>query len=138
MKLAAVIQDTWSVYEVLNPRGDTVLGDIAGGKDWDRCAAFLAHAARHGPEAFAENRTHHVGDDPKVWQFDVTGTLRLLYFYDAGRVIVLTKCFYKAGGKSGKTPKTFVKAAQQVYVAYEKAKLAGALEFIEGEEDEDQ
>ncbi len=137
MKLAAVIQHTWKVYEVLSARGDTVLGDVAtGGKDWARCAAFLEHAAQHGPEAFPENRTHHVGDDPKVWQFDVTGTLRLLYFYDEGRVIVLTKCFYKQGGKSGKTPKALIKSAQKLFEQYQEAKAAGTLEIDEGENDE--
>ncbi|WP_232457886.1 type II toxin-antitoxin system RelE/ParE family toxin [Burkholderia ubonensis] len=124
---------------MLNARGDGVLADISTEKDMDRCVAFLEHAARHGPEAFGENRTHHVGDDPKVWQFDVTGTLRLLYFYDEGRVVVLTKAFYKSGGKSGKTPKALIKAAQKLYTDYMRAKQANTLEIEEiddGDEDE--
>ncbi|WP_347880642.1 type II toxin-antitoxin system RelE/ParE family toxin [Cupriavidus gilardii] len=125
------------MYEVLNARGDGVLEGFVGDKDAERCFAFLGHAAQHGPEAYAENRTHHVSDDPKIWQFDVTGTLRLLYFYDAGKVIVLSKLFYKAGGKSGKTPKTLIKAAQQMFAEYEAAKKNGTLEYDEGEEDED-
>ncbi|WP_321914784.1 type II toxin-antitoxin system RelE/ParE family toxin [Paraburkholderia sp. J11-2] len=113
------------------------MSDIEDEKDLHRCLAFLEHAAKNGPEAFAENRTHHVGDNPKVWQFDVTGTLRLLYFYDDGRMIVLTKTFYKSGGKSGKTSKSLIKAAQKTYADYLKAKRDGTLEFIVGDEDED-
>ena len=139
MRVEAVIKDAWSIYEVLNARGDRALDDLEE-CDMERCLAFLEHAAKHGPEAFAENRTHNVCDDPKIWQFDVTGTLRLLYFYDDGRMIVLTKMFYKAGGKSGKTPKAPLKAAKDAYEAYQTAKEKGALELIEidGEEDEDQ
>jgi phage-related protein len=136
--VAAVIREAWSICEVLNARGDGVLADIEDEKDFNRCVAFLEHAAKHGPEAFAENRTHHVSENPKVWQFDVTGTLRLLYFYDEGRVIVLTKMFYKSGGKSGKTSKALIKAAQKVYSDYVEAKRKGTLEFIDGDQDEDQ
>ncbi|MHA7685892.1 type II toxin-antitoxin system RelE/ParE family toxin [Cupriavidus sp. PET2-C1] len=125
------------MYELLNARGDGVLAGLATAKDAERCFAFLEHAAKHGPEAFAENRTHHVCDDPKIWQFDVTGTLRLLYFYDAGKVIVLSKLFYKAGGKSGKTSKDLIKAAQKVHAEYQAAKQDGTLEYVEGEDDED-
>jgi hypothetical protein len=135
LRVAAVIQEAWTIYELLNARGDGVLTDL--GRDAERCYAFLEHAARNGPEAFADNRTHHVCDDPKIWQFDVTGTLRLLYFYDAGRVIVLAKLFYKAGGKSGKTPRELIKAAQKAYADYVSAKEAGTLEIDDGEDDED-
>jgi hypothetical protein len=100
LKIAVVFRDAWSIYEVVNERGDGVLSDIIGTEDESRCLAFLEHAAANGPEAYAENRTHNVADTPKVWQFDVTGKLRLLYFYDAGRIVVLTRCFFKAGGKS--------------------------------------
>ncbi|WP_211606134.1 type II toxin-antitoxin system RelE/ParE family toxin [Paraburkholderia nemoris] len=139
MRVEAVIKDAWSIYEVLNARGDPALADIDDESDCDRCLAFLEHVAKNGPEAFAENRTHHVCDDPTIWQFDVTGTLRLLYFYEEGRMIVLAKMFYKAGGKSGKTPPATIKAAKKVYGEYQKAKKAGTLELVEidGEEDED-
>ncbi|WP_197326073.1 type II toxin-antitoxin system RelE/ParE family toxin [Ralstonia solanacearum] len=136
MRVAAVIQDAWTIYELLNARDEGVLADL--GADAGRCVAFLEHAAKHGPEVFAQNRTHHVSDDPKIWQFDVTGTLRLLYFYDAGRVIVLAKLFYKAGGKSGKTPRSLIKAAQSAYTDYLVAKENGTLEIVEGDDDEDQ
>ncbi|MBR7956111.1 type II toxin-antitoxin system RelE/ParE family toxin [Burkholderia cenocepacia] len=139
MRVEAVIKHAWSVYEVLSARGDRALDDIKDG-DLERCWAFLEHVAMHGPEAFAENRTHDVCDDPKIWQFDVSGTLRLLYFYDDGRMIVLAKMFYKAGGKSGKTPKAHINAVKEAYTEYQKAKRNGTLELVEidGEEDEDQ
>ncbi|WP_254221735.1 type II toxin-antitoxin system RelE/ParE family toxin [Burkholderia multivorans] len=114
------------------------MDDIKDG-DIERCWAFLEHVAMHGPEAFAENRTHDVCNDPKIWQFDVSGTLRLLYFYDDGRMIVLAKLFYKAGGKSGKTPKAHINAVKEAYKEYQEAKKNGTLELVEidGEEDED-
>ncbi|MCM2537733.1 type II toxin-antitoxin system RelE/ParE family toxin [Burkholderia glumae] len=138
MRIEAVIKEAWSIYEVLNARGDRALDDLHEA-DMDRCMAFLEHAATHGPEAFAENRTHNVCNDPKIWQFDVTGTLRLLYFYEDGKMIVLTKMFYKAGGKSGKTPPALIKAAKLIYGDYQNAKLHGTLELIEidGEDYED-
>jgi hypothetical protein len=138
LRVEAVIKDAWAIYEVLNARGDRALDDLD--EDAERCFAFLEHVAKNGPEAFAENRTHDVCDDPKIWQFDVTGTLRLLYFYDDGQMIILCKMFYKPGGKSGKTPDAPVRAAKKLYAAYQAAKANATLELIEidGDDYEDQ
>lgn len=124
------------MYECVDARGEGVLLDIHP-KDRLRCLAFLEHVAGHGPEVFADNRTHHVGEEPKIWQFDVVGKLRLLYFYDEGKVVVLSKSFYKEGGKSGKTPKQLIKAAQLLYREYLAAKLAGTLVYLSGVDDGD-
>ncbi len=78
-------------------------------------------------------------DEPKIWQFDVTGTLRLLWFYDEGRVVVMMQCFYKQGGKRGKTPQKLVRKAQRLCDCYFAAKRNGTLEIkSEGSNDEDQ
>ena len=99
-------------------------------KSLHRLAAFIERVAAHGPEAFPENRSHEVNSDPKIWQFDITGTLRLLYFYDEGRIVIATRAFVKAGGKSGQTPRAVVKAAIQDRSDYFAAKQKNSLTYL--------
>ncbi|OXI38822.1 hypothetical protein CFB84_27870 [Burkholderia aenigmatica] len=135
--MASVIISTWSVFELLSERGDPVLSGVKPG-DLSTCFAFLKHVSDHGPDSLPHNRSHHVStDEPKIWQFDVTGTLRLLWFYDEGKVVVVSHCFYKQGGKKGTTPRNVVARAQDTYRKYFEAKQSGSLE-IEEDNDEDQ
>jgi Phage derived protein Gp49-like (DUF891) len=131
VRIAAVIKGDWTVYELLNERGDGLLAGAEPGPDTKRMWAFLAQVAEHGPESFGENRCHHVAADPKIFQFDVTGTLRFLWFYDRGHVVVLVRCFYKEGGKRGKTPPHLIDAAQAVFASYSAAKANNTLDIIE-------
>lgn len=139
MRIAAVYQDKWTIYEVLDEREIGVLGDVKHG-DVSQCLAFLEKVAENGPTWLPQNRSHHVCDDePKIWQFDVTGTLRLLWFYDEGKVVVVASCFYKEGGKKGKTPPRLVRKAQRVHQSYFDAKAKNTLSIEEeDQEDEDQ
>lgn len=109
-----------------------MLGEVKP-SEMPQCLAFLAKVAEHGPMSLPENRSHHVStDEPKIWQFDVTGTLRLLWFYDEGKVVVVSHCFYKAGGKKNTTPRKLVAQAQAAHQEYFGAKATGSL-TINGE-----
>jgi len=138
LHIAAVIQDVWSVVEVLSERGDGVLTDVKP-PDVASLVAFMKKVAAHGPASLPDNRSHHVStEDPKIWQFDVTGTLRLLWFYDEGRLVVVAGCFYKQGGKKKTTPRALVSQAQTTYRQYFEAKANGTLHIEIEDEDEDQ
>ncbi|MDR7006055.1 type II toxin-antitoxin system RelE/ParE family toxin [Paraburkholderia strydomiana] len=126
------------MFEQLDERGDGVLAAVKQG-DLDKCFAFLQKAAEYGPASLPDNRSHHVStEEPKIWQFDVTGTLRLLWFYDEGKMVVITQSFYKAGGKKGTTPRKLVNQAQDTYRRYFEAKERGELEIVEEDSHEDQ
>lgn len=131
MKLGLLAQSYWTVYEVCSEREDGVFHHLKlDDKSLHRLAAFIERVAAHGPEAFPENRSHEVNSDPKIWQFDITGTLRLLYFYDEGRIVIATRAFVKAGGKSGQTPRAVVKAAIQDRSDYFAAKQKNSLTYL--------
>ncbi|AET90656.1 hypothetical protein BYI23_B000490 [Burkholderia sp. YI23] len=136
--MAAVISDVWSIYELLNDRGDAVLSGVRE-DEMSACLAFLAKVSVHGPASLPDNRSHHVStDEPKIWQFDVTAKLRLLWFYDAGKLVVVSHCFYKQGGKKNTTPRDLVEAAQGVFRQYFADKANGNLQIEDGSDDEDQ
>ncbi|MFM0210421.1 type II toxin-antitoxin system RelE/ParE family toxin [Paraburkholderia sediminicola] len=104
-----------------------------------KCTAFLKKAAEHGPASLPDNRSHHVStEEPKIWQFDVTGTLRLLWFYDEGKMVVMTQSFYKPGGKKSTTPRKLVVQAQDTYRRYFEAKASGELDIVDEDTHEDQ
>lgn len=107
--------------------------------DMSKCIAFLQKAAEHGPASLPDNRSHHVStEEPKIWQFDVTGTLRLLWFYDEGKMVVMTQSFYKPGGKKSTTPRKLVVQAQDTYRRYFEAKASGELDIVDEDTHEDQ
>lgn len=64
---------------------------------------------------------HHIAGE--IWEF-IQGDLRLLYFYERGRVVVCSHGFLK---QSRKTPQSEIARAEQWQERYRTARAAGRL-----------
>ncbi|WP_018719258.1 type II toxin-antitoxin system RelE/ParE family toxin [Arhodomonas aquaeolei] len=91
----------------------------------DGMVALLAHIAQDpkGPRELPDKLCHQVGDH--LWQF-TKGRLRLIWFYDGGRVVVCAHAYFK---KSQKTPNRELEAACKVREAYLAARERGELMY---------
>lgn len=124
-------QGTYRILAACDTRGDCALldflDDLGGGleKDGDRMLAVLEKVAQQGP--LQNNKVSHKIDGD-IWEF-IQGRLRVLYFYDEGRVVVCTHGFVK---KTQKAPKGEIATANRVREQYLAAKRQGSL-FIEEE-----
>lgn len=78
-----------------------------GEADRNRVIALLDLVAERGPRALPSDRCHDVDKDNSIFQFRV-GTIRIMWFYDDGHVIICTHAFVK---KRQKTPKREVERA---------------------------
>lgn len=103
------------------------LGDQVAG-DKRRMMAFLDWVA-HQPNGPPKNPevSHQVDSGHGIWQF-TKGRIRVLWFYDEGRVIVLSHGFVKA---TRQTPSEEIGRAVAAVTAYFQAKRTGKLRFIE-------
>lgn len=103
MRLEVVRSGLWQVLAVCTERGSCPLleflsgleGCLAG--DGRRMLALLARVAEQGPPRNTEV-SHQVGD--AIWEL-IQGRLRVLWFYDVGRVVVCSHGFVK---RTRKTP----------------------------------
>lgn len=84
----------------------------------------LEAIADHGPQYLPEI-SHQI--EPDIWQTE-QGRLRVLWFYDRGRVIVCTHGFVK---KTQKTPESERALARQVLWEYRSAKAGGTIQILE-------
>jgi phage-related protein len=66
-----------------------------------------------------------VGD---IWEL-IAGRLRVLWFYDQGRLIVCSHAFVK---RTRKTPPSEIDRAQAVFDTYQNAKRSGTLKVEDG------
>ena len=60
----------------------------------------------------------------EIWEL-IAGRLRVLWFYDEGRVVVCSHGFVK---RTRKTPLGEIDRAHAVYMAYQNAKKSGRLD----------
>jgi phage-related protein len=129
MRLKLVARALWTLYAVCSDRGEcpleTFLADRSQlGKDKDRMLRRLEAIADHGPQYLPEI-SHQI--EPDIWQTE-QGRLRILWFYDRGRVIVCSHGFIK---RTRKTPEGEKALARQVLWEYRAAKAAGAIRILE-------
>lgn len=124
-------QGTYRIFAACDNRGDCALldflADLGAGleKDGDRMLTVLEKVAQQGP--LRNDRVSHKIDGD-IWEF-IQGRLRVLYFYDEGRVVVCTHGFVK---KTQKAPKGEIATANRVREQYHAAKRQGNL-YIEEE-----
>lgn len=83
----------------------------------------LEAMADHGPQYLPEI-SHQI--EPDIWQTE-QGRVRLLWFYDRGRVIICARGFIK---KTRKTPESERAMARQMLREYRAAKAAGEIRII--------
>ena len=90
--------------------------------------ALLDRIAFKGPPKNTEI-SHQIKE--RLFEF-IQGRLRVLYFYDEGRIVICTHGFVK---KSQKTPQSQVEHALQVMKRYFEDKKIGEIQICEEEGD---
>lgn len=130
MKLRRVRGAQWDVLAICSPRGDCPLLEFLGGleaqlaSDARAMLRLLSFTAEQGPPHNVE-LSHKIAGE--IWEL-VAGQLRVLWFYDAGRVIVCSHGFVK---RTRKTPVSEIERARIGYEAYQAAKRARAITIVE-------
>jgi len=95
-------------------------------KDCDRMLALFEKVALTGPPRNMEI-SHQLKD--KLFEF-IQGRLRVLWFYDEGRIIICTSGFIKKGQK---TPRNEMEHAIQIMNEYFEDKRRGEIKICEEE-----
>ena len=129
MKLRRVRWAKWDVLAICRPRGDCPLLDFLGGleaqlaTDGRAMLRLLSFTAEQGPPRNVEV-SHKLGGE--IWEL-IAGRLRVLWFYDEGRLVICSHGFVK---RTRKTPTGEIDRAQAAYNAYQAAKRDRSL-FVE-------
>src|ERR1700730_3495864 len=130
MRLRRVHRARWDVLAVCGPRGDCPLLEFLAGLE-ARLAAdgramlrLLAFVAEQGPPRNVET-SHKIAGE--IWEL-IACRVRVLWFYDAGRLVVCSHGFVK---RTRKTPGGEIERARSAYEAYLAAKRSATLE-VEG------
>ena len=130
MRLRRVRGARWEVLAVCGARGDCPLLDFLAGLE-ARLAAdgramlrLLAFVAEQGPPRNVET-SHKIAGE--IWEL-IAGRVRVLWFYDAGRLVVCSHGFVK---RTRKTPAGEIERARSAYEAYLAAKQSATLEVEE-------
>ncbi len=113
----------FTVYAWGDEKSCEVLGFLEqlvadGDSDAERILNLINRTADHG----APRNIQHcrpLGDD--IYEFKAPNTARVLWFYDAGRIIICTHGFSGKRGR-GKTPKSEIERAKGVRELYLKEK----------------
>jgi hypothetical protein len=93
-------------------------------KEWPKLVRILDYFAELGPPK-DEEKSKFLRDE--IFEFRTKGGLRLLWFYDEGRVVICVNGYIKQGQK---TPNAEIDAAIQWKNDYLTAKRAGTLKDI--------
>lgn len=117
MRLEQVGAGRWTVLAVCSERGDCPLleflaglgGDLA--RDGRRMLALLDRVAAGGPPRNVEISRQLA---PGIWEL-IQGRLRVLWFYDEGRLVIATHGFVK---KTRKAPAAEIERAKVGRDAY--------------------
>ncbi len=133
MKLRRVHKEQWDVLACCTDSGacdllsffDDLEGKLAA--DGARMLALLEHLAEHGPLR-NDSLSHQI--KPGLWQLS-KGDVRVLYFYDAGRVVVCSHGFVKRGQKTPAAEVARALAREQAYRAAIKEAGPGGVVVID-------
>ena len=140
MILRVIRRGQWSLLAVCNERGDCPLLDFLYegstptpfgfrprgplAKQKIRMLVRLATVAETGPPRNAEI-CHQIAED--IWQIEL-GRVRILWFYDEGRIVVLSHGFLKS---TQKTPEAEKSRARSALKEYREAKARRRLKILE-------
>lgn len=140
MVLRVIRRGLWALFAVCNERGDCPLLDFLYedstptpfgfrprgplAKQKIRMLARLAAVAETGPPRNVKI-CHQIDDE--IWQIEL-GRVRILWFYDEGRVVVLANGFVKSSQKTPEAEKSLARAALK---EYRKAKARRRLKILE-------
>lgn len=105
MWIRPVAIDHWKVYAIASSEDDCELlkfleslsGDQA--KSGQRLVQLLELVSQRGPRELPDAISHQIDPTERIWQF-TKGDLRLLWFYDDGRLVICSHAFVKKGQKT--------------------------------------
>lgn len=102
MPLTTIREGAWRVVAVTNDRGDSpllsFLAELEGplARDGHRTLALFERMSKHGPPRSTEV-SHRLVDG--LWQLS-QGRVRVVWFFDRDRVLVMSHGFVKKGRKT--------------------------------------
>ncbi|NJL29928.1 MAG: type II toxin-antitoxin system RelE/ParE family toxin [Thermoanaerobaculia bacterium] len=129
MKLKSVRRGTWQVLAACTGRGECPLLDFLAGLEGDlapdgrRMLRLFERVATAGPPRNTEI-SHQI--EGEIWEL-IQGRLRVLWFYDQGRMVVCSHGFVKS---SPKTPRGELVRARETLWNYQSAKRRSAMEIL--------
>lgn len=129
-------QERFHIYSCCNTEGESEIDilfdslDKSAEKQADKLVATIEKAARLGPWKLPSDRSHKIRGD--IWQFRAD-SLRVLYFYDEGNLVICTHAFVK---KAQNTPSREIDRADKARNCYFEDKKKKQLIFLEDEIDE--
>lgn len=134
MLLRLICRGVWRLYAVCSARGECELLDFLDADKSDRFRddknRMLAHLDRvaHTFERPRQAEISHLVDrELGIWQF-TRGRIRVLWFYDEGRLMLFSHGFVK---KTRTTPPGELDKARRKIKAYFQAKTDGTRRFVE-------
>jgi phage-related protein len=124
----------WSIYAICDKAGDApALNILKVGGPGDANAsckrqmlAHLGHVAQLQHPPRNTTTSHLLDEEYGIWQF-IKRPLRLIFFYDAGRTIILSHGFMK---DTRKTPPGEIGRARNAVDAYFRAKTEKNLHYV--------
>ena len=125
------ITKTWRILAIFDNRQECQVDDFLSTlapnlqKDANRIRALFKLVTEQGPRGLDVEVSHNIA--PEIFEF-VRGRIRVVWFYDADKVIICSKGFIKKGQK---TPKQEIEAAQQVKSNYFAEKARGRTTILE-------
>jgi phage-related protein len=134
MLLTLIHRAAWRLYAVCRARGECELldflqapaGDRLAGDKADLLSELVRMAQTFEWQPNNSERTHIVDRRERIWQTGIRG-VRVLWFYDEGRLMVFSHGFPKT---TRKTPDQELDKARRAIRAYFRAKTEGNLHFL--------
>ena len=121
----------WKIYSVCDEQGVSEVEQLFTGgilckkDDLSRLLYMLDRVSKVGPSTFPKDICHDFGDG--LWQF-TAHSIRLMWFYDEGKVVVCTHGFVK---KRAKTNNSEINKAKSIKKEYFSRRFSGTLTKIE-------
>lgn len=135
MKLIKLYEGQYTVHAACDGQGETPLLQFLEGlganyrSSLNGMLNLLERCAAQGPPANADLK-HRLDDG--IFEL-IKGQLRVVFFTDAGKIIICSHGFLK---KSRKVPQREIRTAQQARKRYQEAKQAHQLEILEDQDDD--
>jgi phage-related protein len=133
MKLKPVEKGNYDVYAVEGNSGicelldylENIPANLASSRS--QLLNIFKLVVEHGPMKLSKERSHWADEDNKIYEF-VANRLRVLWFYDEGKLVICSHVFPKT---TQKTPKKQSRKAAKLRSRYFEEKERGELEFLE-------
>lgn len=132
MNLKPVEIDNYKIYAVEDSPGKCHLLDFLANipsnqkSSRNQLLIIFKQAAQNGPQKLSQERCHEADGQNKIFEF-IANNLRVLWFYDDGKLVICTHVFVK---KSPSTPQAEKKRAIALKKLYFENKKQNKLTFL--------